>query len=107
MDDRWNVRDSTDMDELRADLLGCPLKAVSAVIAEFSGDPVARLGVKVLQGPLEIRADRKLQLWREFLFNVIPSDGRQPHAPTVRKLLVAAEQNGWSDPRSTAPAAVT
>lgn len=88
MEERWNVRDSADMDELRTDLLDCPLKAVSAVIAEFAGDPVARLGV-ALRSPLELRADRKLMIWREFLLNVIPDDGRQPHGPTVRKLLLS------------------
>jgi hypothetical protein len=105
MEERWNVRDSADMDALRTDLMDCPLKAVSAVIAEFSGDPVARLGV-VLRSPLEFHADRKLKLWREFLLNVIPADGRQPHAPTVRKLLLAAERNGWADPRAVPAAAM-
>ena len=103
MNERWDVRDQDDMDALRADLIGCPASLMSAVMAEFSGDPLAVLGSRVMRGPFRIPTDQLRGTWREFIYNIIPVDGRHPHPPAVARLLEAAELHGWTDPRPMAP----
>lgn len=104
MEDRWDTRDRRDMDELRNDLMGCPRSAVSAVIAEFSEDPVAKVGARILRNTSLVAKEVTDAMWREFLYNIIPTDGRHPHVPAVERLMRAAELHGWADPRAMAPA---
>lgn len=102
----WDIRDSDDMDALRADLLACPAEIRGDIFANFVRDPMVLLGSKLgrclaaVTGGLLPQGSMSAQAWREIVENIVPVDGRHPHAGVLERFLEAAKLGGWVDPRA-------